>query len=114
MSYTRPVARGITVEVGCIGRRGRKGLLQQDFMQMLTHFKDKASGTDWTQEMGVLRGYSESGINQEQVKANPSILPKIPYIENIFGKAADVFIPGSATANYFYTTYGIYGTSDLD
>ncbi len=114
MSYTRPIAEGITVEAGYIGRLGRKGLLQQDFMQMLTHFKDKASGTDWAQASGVLRGYYESGITPAQVRANPSILPTVPYFENIFPKAANAFIPGSATANYFFTTYGTYAASDLD
>jgi len=37
---------------------------------MLTHFKDKASGTDWAQASGVLRGYYESGITPAQVRAN--------------------------------------------
>ena len=114
MSVTRPIAKGMTIEAGYIGRLGRKGLLQQDFMQMLTHFRDKTSGTDWTQAMGVLRGYYENGITPAQVKANPSIIPTIPYIENIFPKAANAFINGSATANYFFTTYGTYGASDLD
>src|SRR5262245_44029865 len=123
LSYTRPVAAGITVEAGYIGRLGRKGLLQQDYMQMLTHFKDNASGMDWTQAMGILRGYYESGITVAQVTANPSIVATIPYIENIFGKAAGLVapgsktannFPGSATANYFITTYGTYAASDLD
>jgi hypothetical protein len=114
MSYARPIAANVTVEVGYIGRLSRKGLLQQDFMQMLTHFKDKASGMDWAQAMGVLRDYYESGITPTQVKANPSLLPKVPYIENIFPKEAGYNFPGSATANYFYTTYGRYAASDLD
>jgi hypothetical protein len=114
LSYTRRVAAGITVEAGYIGRLGRKGLLQQDYMQMLTHFKDKASGMDWTQAMGILRGYYDSGITPAQVRANPSIVAPIPYIENIFGKAAGFLTPGSATANYFLTTYEKYAASDLD
>jgi hypothetical protein len=114
MSVTRPVSKGMTVEVGYVGRLGRKGLLQQDFMQMLTRFKDVKSGTDWSQAMGVLRNYYENGITPAQVKANPSIIPTIPYIENIFPRAANAFIPGSATANYFFTTYGTYAASDLD
>jgi Carboxypeptidase regulatory-like domain len=122
-SYTRPIARGLTVELGYFGRLGRKGLLQQDFMQMLTHFTDPVSGMDWAQAMGILRGYYESGLTPAQVQANPTIIPKIPYIENIFGKAAGITppgstiklsTPGSATANYFITTYGTYASSDLD
>jgi hypothetical protein len=69
---------------------------------------------DWSQAMGVLRDYYESGFTVAQVRANPSILPKIPYIENIFGKAAGLVVNGSATANYFITTYGTYAASDLD
>jgi hypothetical protein len=114
MSYTRPIAKGVTVEAGYIGRLARKGLLQQDFMQMLTRFKDTKSGTDWSQASGVLRNYFESGITPAQVKANPSIIPVVPFIENIFGKEAGNKFPGSATANYFYTVYGTYASSDLD
>jgi hypothetical protein len=114
MSYARPVVAGMTVEVGYVGRLGRKGLLQQDYMQMLTRFKDNASGMDWAQATGILRGYYESGVTAAQVRANPSILPLVPYIENIFGKAANLVVPGSATANYFITTYGTYAASDLD
>ncbi len=116
MSYTRPIVKGVTIEAGYIGRLGRKGLLQQDFMQMLTHFYDKASGMDWAQAMGLLRNYYEGGYTPAQVKANPSILPVIPYIENMFPKASlvDKGFPGSATANYFYQTYNVFAASDLD
>ena len=114
MSYTRPIAAGVTVEAGYIGRLARKGLLQQDYMQMLTHFKDNASGMDWSEAMGILRGYYESGITVAQVRASPSIIPTIPYIENIFPRAAGLNVAGSATANYFITTYGTYAASDLD
>jgi hypothetical protein len=114
LSYTRPLVEGITVEAGYIGRLGRKGLLQQDFFQMLTHFKDTQSGTDWSQAMGQLRSYFDSGITVAQVRANPSLIPTIPFIENIFPRAAGLAVPGSATANYFITTYGTYAASDLD
>lgn len=114
MTYTRNVVEGITVEAGYIGRLGRKGLLQQDYYQMLTHFKDNKSGMDWAEAMGLLRNYYESGVTVAQVRANPSILPVIPYIENIFPKASGFVVPGSATANYFITNYGTYAASDLD
>jgi hypothetical protein len=48
------------------------------------------------------------------VKANPSLVPKSAFIENTFPVLTDYYIPGSATANYFYGIYGIYGGSYLD
>ena len=114
MSYTRPLVADISVEAGYIGRLGRKGLLQQDYMQMLTHFKDNISGMDWAEAMGVLRGYYDKGVTVAQVRANPTLIPEIPYIENMFPRAAGLAVAGSATANYFITTYGTYAASDLD
>jgi hypothetical protein len=114
LSYTRPTVAGITVEAGYIGRLARKGLLQQDYMQMLTRFKDPKSGATWAEAMGVLRGYYDNGLTVAQVRANPSVIPTIPYIENMFPRAAGLNVAGSATANYFITTYGTYASSDLD
>ena len=39
----------MTIEVGYIGRLSHKGLMQQDFAQPLTGFKDVKSGQTWTQ-----------------------------------------------------------------
>jgi hypothetical protein len=114
LSYARPLVEDITVEVGYIGRLGRKGLLQQDFFQMLTGFKDKISGQTWSQAMSTMRDHFENGMTVAQVRANPSLIPMIPFIENLFPGAAGFVFPGSATANYFATTYGTYAGSDLD
>ncbi|HYP14047.1 MAG TPA: hypothetical protein VEQ63_08995, partial [Bryobacteraceae bacterium] len=113
-SYARPLPGGITVEVGYLGRLARKGLLRQDFAQALTQFKDPKSGQTWAQASGVLRDAFESGITPAQVRANPSLLPEVPFMENIFGKAANRTFTGSATANYFYSVYQTYAGSDLD
>jgi hypothetical protein len=43
-SYARPLAKKMTIEVGYIGRLSHKGLMQQDFAQPLTLFKDVKSG----------------------------------------------------------------------
>ncbi len=114
LSYARPVPGHMTVEAGYIGRLGRKGLLQQDFFQPLTQFRDPKSGQTWAQAAGVLRGYYDAGLTAAQVRANPSVLPAVPFIENIFPGAAGMTFTGSATANYFFTTYGTYAASDLD
>ena len=114
LSYTRPFKRNLVVEVGYIGRLSRKGLLRQDYSQPLTNFKDQKSGQTWTQASGVLYDLYLKGITPSQVKANPSLVGTVPFIENMFGKAKDYSFPGSATANYFNTVYGTYDGSDLD
>ena len=113
-TYSRPLPKGLTMEVGYIGRLSRKGLLRQDYAQPLTNFKDPKSGQTWAQASGILRDALESGITPAQVQANASVLPTVPFFENIFAKAKDLKIKGSATANYFYTVYGTYAGSDLD
>lgn len=114
LTYARQLPSKLTVEVGYIGRLARKGLLQQDFFQPLTEFRDPKSGQTWTQAAGILRDAYEAGLTPAQVQANPSLLPTVPFIENMFAKAAGTNFPGSATANYFFTTYDIYAGSDLD
>jgi hypothetical protein len=85
-----------------------------DVFQPLTQFRDPKSGQTWTQAAGVLRDAFERGLTPAQVRANPSLLPPVAFVENIFPGAANRTFPGSATANYFYSTYGSYGGSDLD
>jgi len=114
LSYARQLPSKMTVEVGYIGRLARKSLVRMDVFQPLTQFKDPASGQTWSQAAGVLRDAYERGITPAQVKANPGILPNVPFFENMFGKAAGYNFPGSATANYFFTTYDTYAGSDLD
>lgn len=119
LNYTRPLPGKMTVEVGYIGRLSRKGILRQDYFQPLTQFKDSKSGQTWTQASGILRNYLESGITPAQVRANPSILPAVPFFENVFPAAAGTasgtrVASATATANYFYTVYGTYAGSDLD
>ena len=114
LTYSRPLPGKMVVEVGYVGRLARKSLLKVDVFQPLTQFKDSRSGQTWSQAAGVLRDAFERGVTPAQVRANPSILPNVPFIENIFGRAANRTFPGSATANYFFTTYGTYAGSDLD
>ncbi|HZO52322.1 MAG TPA: hypothetical protein VFB63_06380, partial [Bryobacteraceae bacterium] len=119
LSYARPLPGRMTLEVGYIGRLSRKGILRQDYFQPLTQFRDTKSGMTWAQASGLLRDYFESGITPAQVRANPSVLPKVDFFENLFpaaaGTAAGTRVAGaSPTANYFYTVYGTYAGSDLD
>src|SRR5262249_54257379 len=86
-TYARPLPGKLTVEVGYVGRISHKMLLTQDFFQPLTRLLDPKSGMTWAEASGKLRDYLESGITAAQVKANPSLLPEIPYFENMFPAA---------------------------
>jgi hypothetical protein len=113
-SYGRQLPGKMTMEVGYMGRLGHKGLLQQDTFQPLTQFKDQASGQTWAQASTQLRQISDSGVTPAQVKANPSLVPKIAFFENMFPALENLYIQGSATANYFDTVYRQNAGSQLD
>jgi hypothetical protein len=50
----------------------------------------------------------------QAVMNNPSLVPNNPYIQDMFAPVKNAFFPGSASANYFYGIYGVYGGSYLD
>ncbi len=114
LTYARPLPKHMSLEVGYIGRLSHAGILSQDFAQPLTNFKDPKSGQTWTQGVGVLRSIYDSGVTAAMVKANPSLIPAVPFIEDMFPGARNYQINGSASANYFYDTYGTYAGSELD
>lgn len=107
LSYARQFQKNLTVEVGYIGRLGRKQLVQMDVFQPLTQFKDPKSGQTWAQASGILRDYYEQGLKANQV-------PTVAFFENMFPKAAGLYIPGTATQNYFHDVYTEFAGSDLD
>ena len=108
------VDKHMSLEIGYVGRMGHSGIIRQDFSQPLTNFRDPQSGTTWTQASGILRAAYSGGLTAAQVRANPGLLAKIPFFENIFAKATNYKFTGSATANYFNAVYGTYAGSDLD
>src|SRR5262249_48726512 len=114
LNYARPLAKSVTIEAGYIGRLGHKGLMQQDFAQPLTLFKDTKSGQTWQQASTALKRIYDSGLTPAQVQANPALLATEPFFENIFPGAKNYKFNGSATANYYYTVYNTYAGSDLD
>ncbi len=59
-------------------------VVQQDFFQALTEFKDQKTNTTWAQAAGVLRDRFESGLT-----------PAVPILENMFPGAANRTFPGS-------------------
>ncbi len=113
-SYSREIPGKNTIEIGYIGRLGHKQLLQQDTFQPLTQFKDPQSGQTWAQAATVLRQLSDSGVTPAQIKANPAMVATVPFIENMFPALANLYIPGSATANYFDMVYRQNAGSQLD
>src|SRR5204863_10011442 len=90
------------------------GILSQDFGQPLTQFKDPKSGMTWSQASTALAQVYNSGVTPAQVKANPDLVPALPYFDNIFPGAKNYKITGSAAANFFYQVYNTYAASYLD
>jgi hypothetical protein len=113
-SYARPLAKKMTLEIGYFGRLSHKGLMQQDFGQPLTVFRDVKSGQTWSQASTMLKRIYDSGVTPAQVQANPALIPQIAFFEDIFPGAKNYKFNGSATANYYYSVYGTYAGSDLD
>lgn len=107
LSYARQLPSKMTMEVGYIGRLARKSLVQVDVFQPLTQFKDPKSGQTWAQAASILRDYNNQGKKASEI-------PPIAFFENMFGKAANLYTPGTATQNYYHATYNEYAGSDLD
>ncbi len=113
-SFARELPGRLTMEVSYNGRLSRKLLLQGDVYTPLENFKDPQSGQTWLQAMTGLRQVNDSGVTYSAVQANPSLVPNSPFIQDLFPALTNYYIPGSATANYFYGIYGVYGGSYLD
>ena len=114
LNYARELPGKLTMEVGYAGRLSRKNLIQQDFDQPLTQFKDPTSGQTWVQGAGALRTLYDAGLTPAQVRANPGLVPAVPFIENMFPTLKNAYFNGSASANYFDVVYNQNAGSDLD
>jgi hypothetical protein len=113
-SYARKLPKKLTLELGYIGRIGKRQIVNQDYGQPLTNFADPASGQTFAQAGAPLAYLYDTGLTAAQVKANPSLVPNEPFFNNMFGKLANFYIPGSASANFFYDVYSNYAGSWLD
>ncbi len=113
-NYSRPLPHKLSLELGYAGRLSHKAIVQQDFGQPLTQFKDPKSGQTWAQASTAMAILYDSGVTAAQVKANPSLVPVQPFYENMFGGAKNLYINGGASANYYYDLVGNYADSDLD
>jgi hypothetical protein len=127
-SFARQIPGKLTLEVSYAGRLSRKLLLQGDVYTPLENLYDPGSGQTWVQAMTTIRQTFNSicastGVNTQNcspatiagmVQANPSLVPNIKYITDMFPGVANAFFNGSTAANYFYGIYGVYNGSYLD
>jgi hypothetical protein len=113
-NYARPLPHKLSLELGYAGRLSHKAIVQQDFGQPLTGFKDPKSGQSWTQASYAMALLYNAGVTAAQVKANPGLVPVQPFFENMFSGAKNMYINGGASANYYYDLVGNYADSDLD
>ncbi len=113
-SFARELPGGLTMEIGYMGRFSRKLLLQGDVYTPLEGYKDPQSGETWLQSMTAFRNLNNTGLTPAQAQANPSLVPNNPFVQSMFPALANYYFPGSASANYYYGIYGVYGGSYLD
>jgi hypothetical protein len=114
VSVARELRGGMSVEAGYLGRWSRDLLMQTDAGGWAILFKDPASGQTWKQMAQAIRGVRNAGITPAMVRANPSLVAPLPWIENMAPALANMFFPGSATANYYDLIWGQFGGSDAD
>lgn len=114
VSVARELRGGLSAEVGYMGRWSRDLLMQTDAGGWSILFKDQASGQTWKEMAHAIRAIHDAGITPAQVRANPSLVTPIPWIENQAPALANMFFSGSATANYYDLIWGQFGGSDAD
>ncbi|HKD09787.1 MAG TPA: carboxypeptidase-like regulatory domain-containing protein [Bryobacteraceae bacterium] len=113
-SLSRQFRDNYTIEVGYAGRLSRAELVQEDAYAPEIYFKDPKSGVTWVQNDTALANLANAGLTAAQVQANPSLVPLMPFVQDMFPGLANLYIPGSASANYFYGVYGKNAGSHLD
>jgi hypothetical protein len=104
----------MTIEIGYAGRLAHRAIVTQDYGQPLENFVDPKSGQSFSQAAKVLADLYYSGVTTAQVKANPSLIPLQPFAQNMAPALANVYIPGSPSANLFYDAYSKYAGSWTD
>jgi hypothetical protein len=114
VSVARPLRGGMTVEAGYIGRWGRDSLMQIDAGGWAVLFRDPATGQSWKEMAQAIRGYRDAGVDPTAIRTNPGLVAPIPFIESMMPRLANLYFPGSATANYYNLIWGQNGGSDAD
>jgi hypothetical protein len=126
-SFARELPGKLTMEVGYLGRLSRQLLMQGDVYTPLENYKDAKSGVTWQQNAQIVYDLAntlahKAGLSYnngaayvaQEVMDNPGLVPNLPFINNVWPGYKDAYFPGSASANYFYSVYGVFGSSFLD
>ncbi len=114
-SFSRAVGGGMALEVGYVGRFGRKLLGQHDPASPLIFFRDPKSGQTLAEAFQANRTlFEDQGLTNQMAEADPSLVPVQPFIENMFPALANFAIPGSASANFFVVNNAWGHESELD
>src|SRR5262249_47428008 len=98
-SFARQIPGKMTVEVGYMGRLSHRLLMEGDVYTPLEYFKDPKSGVTWEQNNLKVRSLYDSGLTPAAVQSNPSLVPALPFVENMFPGLKNIGFPGSASAN---------------
>jgi hypothetical protein len=113
-SISRQLKDHYTFEVGYTGRLSHAQLIQEDVFSPEIYFKDPKSGVNWVQANTPLYNLYQSGVTAAAVAKNPALVPTNAFVEDMFPALKNLYIPGSASANYFYGVYGNNNGSFLD
>ena len=115
-NYARPLPHKLSLEVGYVGRLGHRQIVNEDYGAPLTKFRDAKSGQTIQQAGIILANLYNSNptLTSTQVKNNPGMIPAQPALENLFPGAANDYINGSASANFFYDWFYNYSGSFTD
>jgi hypothetical protein len=125
--YSRELPGQVTMEVGYIGRLSRRLLMEGDVYTPLENYKDPGSGITWQQNAQTVYNLANSlaaGLGlpynnaaaavAAEVMNKPSLVPNLPFVNDVWPGYKNFYFPGSASANYFYSVYGVFGSSFLD
>jgi len=126
-AYSRELPGKVTLELGYMGRLSRRLLMEGDVYTPLENYKDPGSGVTWQQNAQTVYNLANTlakaagvsynnaaAVVANQVAANPGLVPNLPFVNNVWPGYKNFYFPGSASANYFYSVYGVFGSSFLD
>jgi len=126
-NFSRELPGKVTMEIGYVGRLSRRLLMEGDVYTPLENYKDPGSGVTWQQNAQIVYNLANTlargaglpynnaaAFVAQEVMNNPSLVPNLPFVNNVWPGYKDFYFPGSASANYFYSVYGVFGSSFLD
>jgi hypothetical protein len=126
-SFSRELPGKVTMEIGYLGRLSRRLLMEGDVYTPLENYKDPGSGITWQQNAQTVYNLANSlargagvpynnaaALVAQEVMNNPSLVPNLPFVNHVWPGYQNAYFPGSASANYFYSVYGVFGSSFLD